>query len=142
MYHCIERGCMSRFKIAYQEGLTTAVTSEQGQLHFYTDAPKEHGGKGEYMSPTDLFAASLGSCVLTIMGIFAKKLQLPFQQVYADVEKTPSPTGGIAEITIHVYYPHSIDASAKEKLEQAAKNCPIHHSIDPKIQQKIVFHYT
>lgn len=132
---------MSLFKIAYEEGLRTAVSSEQGHVYFHTDAPKEHGGKGEFMSPTDLFAVALGSCVLTIMGIFAKKMQLPFHDVSAHVEKKPSPTGGIAAITIHVYYPHAVDPSAREKLEQAAKNCPIHHSIDPKIQQNIVFHY-
>lgn len=133
---------MSRFKIAYEEGLRTQVTSEEGQVYFHTDAPKEHGGKGEFVSPTDLFAVALGSCVLTIMGIFAKKMQLPFHDVTADVEKKPNPNGGIVEITIHVYYPHAVEGQAREKLEQAAKNCPIHHSIDPKIKQNIVFHYT
>jgi putative redox protein len=138
----VRRETMSRFKIAYEEGFRTTVTSEQGQVFFQTDAPKEHGGKGEFMSPTDLLAVSLGSCVLTIMGIFAKKLHLPFHDVTVDVEKKPNPTGGIGEIVLHVYYPHAIDPEGREKLEKAAKNCPIHHIIDPKITQQMHFHYT
>lgn len=133
---------MSHFKIAYEEGLRTQVTTEQGRLCFFTDAPVEHGGKGEFLSPTDLFAVALATCVLTIMGIFAKKLQLPFHGVTADVEKKPSPAGGIAAIEVHVYYPHEVNLQERQKLEQAAQNCPIHHSIDPKIEQKILFHYT
>lgn len=132
---------MSHLKIAYTQGLRAQVTSEQGQLLFHTDAPKEHGGMGEYLSPTDLFAVSLGACIITIMGIYAKKMGIAFEGVTADVEKKPSPTGGISEIIVHVHYPHSIDSGAKDKLENAAKNCPIHHSIDPKIKQQILFHY-
>ena len=38
-----------------------------------TDAPKDHDGKGENFVPTDLLASALGTCVITIMGIEAKK---------------------------------------------------------------------
>ncbi len=38
----------------------------------HTDAPKDHDGEGKDFSPTDLLASSLGTCVITIMGIEAK----------------------------------------------------------------------
>jgi hypothetical protein len=34
-----------------------------------TDAPVDNHGKGAAFSPTDLLSASLGSCMLTVMGI-------------------------------------------------------------------------
>ncbi len=42
-----------------------------GLIH--TDAPKDHDGNGKDFTPTDLLANALGTCVITIMGIEAKK---------------------------------------------------------------------
>ena len=36
------------------------------------DAPTDNHGKGEAFSPTDLVAAALGSCMMTLMGIAAR----------------------------------------------------------------------
>ena len=41
-----------------------------------TDTPKDNKGQGESFSPTDLVAAALGSCIATIMGIEADKMNV------------------------------------------------------------------
>ena len=128
--------------IEYTEGFSTTIRSLETKAKISTDAPQNHGGKGVEFSPTDLFAAALGSCILTIMGMHAKKLGVNFQGVKAKVTKNQGTIpGGIGEILVHVYYPHPIEASLRDKLEKAAKNCPLHHSIDSKINQEIVFHW-
>tara|TARA_B100000700_G_scaffold252457_1_gene283973 strand:+ start:1597 stop:1809 length:213 start_codon:yes stop_codon:yes gene_type:complete len=38
-----------------------------------TDAPNYHDGKGRDFTPTDLLVSSLGSFLVTIMGIEAKR---------------------------------------------------------------------
>jgi len=38
-----------------------------------TDAPTDNHGKGERFSPTDLVAAALPACIMTIMGIVAER---------------------------------------------------------------------
>jgi uncharacterized OsmC-like protein len=38
-----------------------------------TDAPVDNHGKGEAFSPTDLVGTAMGTCMLTIMGIYAKQ---------------------------------------------------------------------
>lgn len=133
---------MSNMMLEYVEGFSTIIQSLETKASISTDAPQNHGGKGVELSPTDLFAASLGSCILTIMGMHAKKMGVNFQGVKAKVTKNQGAIpGGIGEILVHVYYPMPIETSLREKLEKAAKNCPIHHSIDSKIKQEIVFHW-
>ena len=60
------------------------------QLH--TDAPTDHDGLGQSFSPTDLIATALGTCVLTIMGIAAKRQGWEIGEANAVVEKTIRPT--------------------------------------------------
>ena len=51
---------------------TEAKHSLSGSV-IYTDAPKDHNGDGKDFAPTDLLASALGTCVITIMGIEAKR---------------------------------------------------------------------
>lgn len=133
---------MSKMVIEYEEGCSTIIKSLETKAVVRTDVPQSYGGKGVELSPTDLFAASLGSCVLSMMGMQAKKLGISLEGVKAAVTKNQGAVpGGIGEILVHVYCPISVEAGVQEKLEKAGKNCPIHHSIDPKIKQEVVFHW-
>jgi len=51
--------------------LRTEATHVQSGNKLITDAPLDNKGKGKAFSPTDLLATSLGSCMLTIIGIAA-----------------------------------------------------------------------
>ncbi len=62
---------MATIEATYLGGLRTEATHLQSGTKIITDAPVDNNGKGETFSPTDLLAASLGSCMLTIMGIAA-----------------------------------------------------------------------
>ena len=52
-----------------------------------TDAPIDNQGNGALFSPTDLAATSLGSCMLTVMGIAARDRDIPFENVECSVTK-------------------------------------------------------
>ena len=56
-------------------------------VKLYTDAPLDHDGLGETFSPTDLLATALGTCILTVRGITAKRRGWNLGEVKADVEK-------------------------------------------------------
>lgn len=128
---------MSEMSIEYSGNFSTTVFSSQGNKEVMTDAPKHNGGRGEKLSPTDLFAASLGSCILTILSMYAKKMEIPFDQAKARVVKTPSSTGSITSIDVIIEYPARLTAEQKAKLETAALHCPIHQCIHPDIKQTI-----
>ena len=52
-----------------------------------TAAPVDNNGDGSSFSPTDLLAASLGACMVTVMGIYAQKNGIPFDGVEFRLEK-------------------------------------------------------
>ncbi len=59
-------------KTVYLGELRTEATHVRSGNKIITDAPVDNQGKGEYFSPTDMLAASVASCILTIMGIKAR----------------------------------------------------------------------
>ncbi|HCL83216.1 MAG TPA: osmotically inducible protein OsmC, partial [Chitinophagaceae bacterium] len=56
--------------------MRTVALHHSSGTRIETDAPVDNHGKGEKFSPTDLVATALGSCMLTIMGMKARDLQI------------------------------------------------------------------
>jgi putative redox protein len=63
-------------QIIYKGALRTEATHLQSNTVIETDAPTDNQGKGERFSPTDLLATSLGNCMMTIMGIKARDMNI------------------------------------------------------------------
>jgi uncharacterized OsmC-like protein len=107
-----------------------------------TDAPTDNHGKGETFSPTDLVATALGSCMVTIMGIYAAGRDIDLSGTYWETEKVmASNPRRIAAIRIRLHLPQSIAASERPKLEHAARNCPVALSLSTDLEQDIQFFY-
>jgi putative redox protein len=119
-------------KAVYKGDLRTEARHESGAV-VETDAPKDNQGKGECFSPTDLFALSLATCMLTLMGIGAKKLGIDLKGATAEVEKEMSntPTRRIGKLAVQIRCPQKVSAEAQAKLEQMASTCPVHASLHP-----------
>src|SRR3954466_8737926 len=52
-----------------------------------TAAPRDNMGDGSSFSPTDLLAASLGSCMVTTMAVVARRNGIPFEHASFSLEK-------------------------------------------------------
>lgn len=108
-----------------------------------TDAPIDNMGKGESFSPTDLLAASLGSCMLTIMGIAAKSREIQLNGTTLTINKIMGTNPRkVAEIVIEIYMvqnPYTLED--KRILEYAAINCPVAKSLHPELIQNVIFYY-
>ena len=63
---------MTKIRTFYIGDLKTEAEHLKSGSKLMTEAPEDNNGKGEMFSPTDLFATSLGSCMMTIMGIAAQ----------------------------------------------------------------------
>ncbi len=131
---------MTRMKVLYLGDLHTECTHESG-AKIETDAPKDIMGKGEAFSPTDLFAVSLGACMLTIMGIVASKVGVELKGTTAEVEKemVSVPHRRLGKIIVRIRSPQLPDPQIREKLEKAASECPVHHGLHPNIKVELDF---
>src|SRR5213593_3910341 len=78
---------MVAMDVVYEGKLRCRVTHEPSGSRIATDAPKDNQGLGEAFSPTDLVGAALGSCMLTIMGIYARRHSLDLSGTTAHVTK-------------------------------------------------------
>ena len=74
-------------KIIYEGELRTKAEHLRSGNNIITDAPIDNNGKGECFSPTDLLATALGSCMLTIIGIYSKKNNINIKGSIAEVTK-------------------------------------------------------
>ena len=110
-----------------------------------TDAPLDNGGNGASFSPTDLVATALGSCVLTILGLVAERheLDLAGTTVQTTKEMITTPVRRIGGLKTVVKIPASRvqDAEMRQRLESAARKCPVHKSLHPDIDAPISFVY-
>ena len=127
--------------VVYNGGLRTTCTHLKSGSSFETDAPTDNNGKGERFSPTDLLATSLGTCMITVMGIKARSIGFDLGEIKIEVLKImkadPRRVGGI-ELTFHI--PDSlknIEEKTKAILKHTGDTCPVMKSIHPYIEVKI-----
>ena len=134
---------METAKIIYEGELRTKATHQTSGVTIVTDAPVDNCGKGETFSPTDLLATSLGSCMITIMGIAAKNHQINIGKIELSVtKKMGSEPRRVIEIDIKMTI-QNLGLSDKDKiiLERAAITCPVAKSLSSEITQKVEFKY-
>jgi len=118
---------------------TEAIHIASGTI-INTDAPVDNKGRGEYFSPTDLVAAALGSCMVTIIGIAAKEQQFSIDGATWEITKIMSsdPPRRISGIEIHLTLPHNRYTEAQHRIiEYAVKNCPVALSLHPELKQTV-----
>jgi putative redox protein len=131
-------------QIIYKGELRTEAKHLQSGTVIETDAPVDNQGKGEKFSPTDLLATSLGNCMMTIMGIKARDMQVDLADTKIDIAKImkadPRRVGGI---NVEFHFPGNLKLDEKQKaiLENAALTCPVAKSIHPDIVMDVKFNW-
>jgi len=128
----------------YRGELNCELTHGPSGQVISTDAPVDNQGRGQAFSPTDLTAASLGSCIVTTMAISARsKLGFDIPGVRWEVTKETSTDAPrrIVRIGTEVWLPIPKSKDPTGSLERVALGCPVHRSLHPDIDKPIVFHW-
>src|SRR3954471_322414 len=95
-------------QIKYEGNLRTVATHLQSGTVIETDAPTDNQGKGERFSPSDLVATALGNCMLTIMGIKARDMQINLENTTVDITKIMvSNPRRIGELKVVIKFPEN-----------------------------------
>jgi uncharacterized OsmC-like protein len=135
---------MTKMRTQYLGNLRTEIEHIQSGNKIITDAPLDNNGKGEFFSPTDMFSSSLGSCMLTIIGIAANTHGFSIDGTTLEIEKIMAANPRrVAEIKIDVHFPKDANYTDKQKriIEAAAKTCPVANSLHPDVIKNINYIY-
>jgi uncharacterized OsmC-like protein len=129
-------------KVTYLGDLRTKSIHVQSGSEIISDAPLDNNGKGEAFSPTDTVANALASCMMTIMGIKARDLEVDFINSTAEVTKImnaePRRIGAI-EI---VFEMQGVESEKNRTiLERAAMTCPVFLSLSSEIEKRVTFNW-
>jgi len=130
--------------VIYEGELRTVAQHTASGTRIETDAPVDNQGKGEKFSPSDLVATALGSCMLTMMGMKARDLNIDLKGTRIEIQKfmkaEPRRISGIS-LTFHL--PDNLHLSEKNKtiLQRAADTCPVFYSIHPDIDVQVNYNW-
>ena len=132
---------MIQISIEYQGGLRCEATHGPSQTKLLTDAPVDNHGKGESFSPTDLVATALGTCMATVMGIFAEchAIDLRGMKITVGKEMVQVPVRRIARLSCEIVMPLPATHPQREALERTALTCPVHQSLHPEVEKPVTF---
>lgn len=129
-------------KVTYLGDLRTSSIHLQSGTEILSDAPLDNNGKGEAFSPTDTVANALASCMMTIMGIKARDMNVDLKGSVAEVTKImnaePRRIGAI-EIVFEMF--GTADQKNRTILERAAMTCPVFLSLNTEIEKRITFNW-
>ena len=129
-------------KVKYKGELRTEAEHLRSGKTIITDAPIDNQGKGEAFSPTDLVATALASCMMTIMGIVAERDEIELEGTMAEVEKIMAENPRrIGEIKIKIKFSQKLNRYERDKLERAARSCPVSGSLNHNLKETVEFIY-
>ena len=134
---------METIRAIYTGGLKTEMTHVRSGVMINSDAPPDNKGKGEFFSPTDLVAASLGSCMITTIGIVCGPQGIDVDGAKMKITKVmASNPRRVSEVHIEFDMPdNNYTDEQKSLLEKTAKSCPVALSLHPDVKQIVTFNY-
>jgi uncharacterized OsmC-like protein len=129
-------------KVTYLGDLRTSSIHLQSGSEIISDAPVDNNGKGEAFSPTDTVANALASCMMTVMGIKARDLNVDFKGSTAAVTKIMNAEPrSIGAIEIVFEMQGVSESKDKTILERTAMTCPVFLSLNADIEKRITFNW-
>ncbi len=135
---------MAAITAKYLGDIRVEASHEASGATLITDSPVDIGGKGRSFSPTDLCAASLGMCAMSMMAVYGKNHEIDVEGMGMEINKIMSQDAPrrIARIEITFTMPdRGYTEKQKLSLERAAKSCPVHNSLHPDTEQVFLFQW-
>ncbi len=135
----------AQIDLTYQGNLRCAARRISTGQNLVTDASQAQGGLGENFSPTDLVVVGLGTCILTTLAMVGERHQLNLTGLSACMEKDmlTEPVRRIGSIGMTITLPLGLQLSPadRDRLENAARRCPVKQSLHPDIDIRVEFVY-
>jgi putative redox protein len=99
-----------------------------GRHSITTDEPARLGGTDTAPTPHELLAATLASCVSTMLVLYAHPRDIDLADLRVDVDYDADVTPRQVEITIHL--PDHLTDDQRKRLEKVAETCPVRRALE------------
>lgn len=125
-----------RIDVNYLGDLQCEVIHTPSGNKFYTDAPLDNNGQARYISPTDMLAGSIASCVATIMGIKANanNIDISGLKISAIKEMINEPFRRVSKLSLEITFTKKLEQKEFNILANVVKTCPVTRSLLPEIE--------
>jgi len=112
------------------DSLTHSV-DVNGRHTILTDEPTRLGGSDLGPAPHELLAATLASCVATMIAMYAQNRgwDIGETSVQVDYDHESSPR----HFAIDIHLPHSVTAEQRRRLERVAETCPVRRALEAEV---------
>ena len=127
---------MGLLTATYSGPMRVTCRHEESGAEISTIAPAKDGTEQGF-SPTDLCAASLGMCAMTLMALMGERHNIDLSGMKVDMEKTMgTDPSRISQIKITFHMPkREYSEKDRARLERAINICPIHSTLAPEVEQ-------
>ncbi len=99
-----------------------------GRHTITTDEPASMGGSDAGPAPHELLAATLASCVSTMIVLYARRHDWSVGDVRVDVVYHADATPRQVELAVHL--PGDLTAEQTERLRRVADSCPVRRALE------------
>jgi len=99
-----------------------------GRHTIVTDEPERLGGTDSGPAPHELLAATLASCVATMMAMYAQNRGWELDETEVHVEYDPESVP--RRFAIDVRLPGHLTAEQRRRLERVAETCPVRRALE------------
>lgn len=99
-----------------------------GRHTIVTDEPEHLGGSDAGPAPHELLAATLASCVATMIAMYAKSRNWDVGETSVEVDYDPDSTP--RSFAIRLYLPGDVSDEQRHKLERVAATCPVRRALE------------
>lgn len=104
---------------------------------FATDLHKDIGGLEENPSPGEMLAATLASCMMSMVSFIASRKDIDVKGMVIESAPEAGSDGSIKRIPLRITMPLPGDLPMRKALEASALTCPVHRALNPSIETPI-----
>jgi putative redox protein len=99
-----------------------------GRHTIVTDEPERLGGTDQGPAPHELLAATLASCIATLIAMYAQNRGWEIGELAVDVDYDPDSVPRRFAVDIHL--PDELSAEQRRRLERVAETCPVRRALE------------
>jgi putative redox protein len=99
-----------------------------GRHTIVTDEPEHLGGTDQGPAPHELLAATLASCIATMIAMYAQNRGWDIGETAVDVDYDPNSSPRHFAIDMHL--PNDLTPDQRRRLERVAETCPVRRALE------------